>query len=173
LENFSDKLRKFVRFVWLIKERLVLAVMVVFLCQRVYRVLNPGDPPQQDPLPPPKRTLEDLPPEELPPEPPPVPPIDIPGTYSSLVKRNPFWYYGGQGGQTDDEVSAADLGLALIDIKPLGGRVRVRLQTRSTTKWYDVGEQFEEFELISADPDLGTVEVFSEQYNRSFILEME
>ena len=54
----------------------------------------------------------------------------------------------------------------------MGDRWRAQLRTRSTTKWYDEGEEFEQFILEQVNPEDKTVVVYSEQYGRRFTLEM-
>jgi hypothetical protein len=220
-----DILRKIGDWAWVNKERLVLAVLVLFLAYRIYTVLNPstleeqtaqaapaagsqvqdgaeegpewpdGDQAQglrqrlrnrqgqqgedgegaaeaTDPAEQPLVFTQHMPPRRIPdpndlPEEweesegrPPMPPANplppAPVAYKALVNDNPFT-------ATDIGKDDEDFGeVALLDIKPWGpDSYRALIQTR-TQKWYEEGESFEAYTLISIDPEAGTVEVFSE-----------
>lgn len=230
-----ENLRKVGDWAWANKERLVLAILVVFLAYRIYAVLNPttieeqtaqasrarqqqpestsadesddeaGGPqnrlrrfqqgpgggaaseeetaePEDTPFMftqhmPPKRIPDanDLPEdwteeEGRPPMPPanPLPPAPVP--YNALVKDNPFAATStGSSGPTGAEERPP---LALLAIREWGdGTYRAQIYTR-TRKWYEEGEQFETYQLISINPEEKTVEIFSEQHGRSFTYEV-
>jgi hypothetical protein len=169
-----DKLRKISKWIWLNKERMLLAVMFALLCYRVYVVVYPPPPPQFPLVKAPTAHLPESPEERkelgLPEAPPPRPPMDLPGNFSSLYNRNPFWYYSGQKQETGTEVTAENLGIKLLNIREVGGRWRAQLRTSSTTKWYDEGEQFEEFELQKINPEDKTVVIYAERYAKRFTL---
>jgi len=173
-----DKLRKIGTWFWYNKERMVLLVMVVVLAYRVYGVVYPGAPPVWPHIPVPQTALPENAEERqtlgLPGELPLPPLAGLPGVYTSLYQRNPFWYYSGQGQQQDSgEVSAEDLNIQLVDIQSASTGPRARLRTIRTTDWYSEREQFEEFELVSIDMETRTVVVYSERYGRQFTLQQQ
>jgi len=166
-----DKLRKIGRWVWHNKERMILAVMVVFLCYRVYIVINPPQEVESINPQPPIERVEQIPPEVMPPPVTMRPPVEVPGNYTSLYRRNMFWVHSTlEQGEDNGEVTVEDLELNLVDIKEAGGRWRARMRTSTAEEWYDEGEQFEEFELIEIRQDEGCVEVYAERYGRRFTL---
>lgn len=174
-----DKLQKIGAWLWRNKERAVLLVMLVILGYRGYQLVSPPPMPNWPRLQPPKPQLPDDLSElaeqnvELPPVPSPRPPADVPESYASLYQKNPFWYYSGSGSsQGDQEITVEQLNIQLLNIQQVQGRWRARLRTTSTTKWYDEGEQFEEFEVIRINPDNQTVEIRSERYGRNFTLQL-
>lgn len=165
-----DKLRKFGEMLWLNKERFILVAMVAILCFQVYKVLYPDDKPSGvTPLPP--KALNDS--FEAPPLPAPEPPITVSGDYVSLYRRNPFWYFSGrnQRGTTTDDKSYE---IALVGIQTTGsGEPRAQLRTAATTKWYGVGDSFEQFRLQSVDASAQTAVVYVESLGRDVTLQME
>lgn len=162
--------------VWLNKERMVLFIMLVFLAYRVYEVVYPPPPPEEDALQLPQSKL----PEDqavrkdlgLPATPPVKPPLDLPGDYTALYRRNPFWYFSGKGGggSGSGSVTAEDLNIQLLNIQEVDGRYRAQLRTTSTTKWYYEGEPFEEYTLERVNPQERTVVIFAERYGRRITL---
>ncbi|MCX8063552.1 MAG: hypothetical protein N3G21_00070 [Candidatus Hydrogenedentes bacterium] len=166
-----DKIKKIVIWFWLNIEKFVLVVMIGILGYRVYVIAFPPPPPAEETYSPPRKEV----PEELKsPLPPPIPPGSVPGTYSSLWRENPFWYYAGEPsvGKGEQVISEKDLGVTLLNIRQVGDRWRAQLRTRSTTKWYDEGEEFEQFILEQINPEEKTVVIYSEQYGRRFTLQM-
>ena len=95
----------------------------------------------------------------------------MPGGYANLYNQNPFWYYSGSR-KSGEGVTAEELGISLVQIQELGDRARARIKTRTTTKWFDEGEPFEEFVLESIDPDDGTVVVYAESVAQRITLEL-
>ncbi len=163
-----DKLRKIGKWIWCIKERLVLLIMMVLLGYRVYVVINP---PQLDTLPPVRPPRKEVPQEQRPPMPPPPPVLDVPTSYSALYNNNPFWFYSGQSKQgATDEITPERLGIALKKIKQVNDSWKAQLSTESTTRWYDEGDKFEAFELQQINPEDGTVVVYVESYAKEFTL---
>jgi len=164
-----DKLRKAGLWIWLNKERMILLIMVGLLCRQVYAVVYPPAPEVADNLPLPKNPDPEaqpgepgaLPPEIDPPKAQPISGLRSPGEYANLDRSNPFWYYSTQaeGGGASD---ADTLNIQLLDIRVAGTKVRARLKTNATTKWYDEGDKFEEYQLLDIDPDARTVEIYSE-----------
>jgi hypothetical protein len=161
-----DKLRKAAEMLWLNKERLVLVVMVCILCFQVYKVLYPE-----------KKAAGELPmrpqsgaPEV--PQPTAGPGPTIGGDYLSLSRRNPFSYYSGrkQGG---DSTSEQEVVLKLINIQEQSAGPRARIQTATTTQWYNEGDSFEQFKLISIDVAGQTATVYVESLGREMTITIE
>lgn len=156
-------LRKIGERLWNIKERLVLAAMVIILCYRVYIVANPqpfdsANIPRQ-----PNKTADGVGPE-----PPPPPPDALivqdwrPLWRNSLMKWDTR---GGGPGDSEDEASA-NLSLERIMILP-NGRKRAQIRSRGgSARWYDEGDSFESFRLQSIDADTECCVLFSEADNR-------
>lgn len=171
-----DKLQKLGAWLWRNKERMVLIVMIAVLAYRVWGIFNPPQEEAWARLPKPQLELPSDPEERkelgLPAMPPLPTPSVMPGVYTTLYDRNPFWYYSGQKQSSGSEqISAADLNIELVDIQTGRGNPRVRLRTARTVKWYSENEQFEEFEVISIDAENQTVVVYSQRYSKSFTLE--
>jgi len=174
-----DKLQKAGASRWYNKERLGLGIMVAILGYRVYfKVISPPPTPDWPVLQPPQSELPTDPEEQqqlgLPGNPAPRPPMDVPGTYASLYGRNPFWYHSGQQSEKsgEQEVAVESVSIQLLDIQEAaGGKLRARLRTTSLTSWYSENAQFEEFELQRINKEDQTVEVYSERYGRTFVIE--
>lgn len=159
---------------------MVLAVVVVILCLRVYEVMRPKQPP-----PPPNYTYPrtQLPedPQELAdlgfPGAPPLPPIPAAAkVWSSLWKRNAFWYNPSVTSTGDEKLQQflRNPGVRLLNITAgKGGKYRAQLQTSSSRKWYDEGEQFEQFELVSIDPEKQECVVYSIEFQQPVPLKKE
>jgi len=157
-----DKIQKFFKGIWRYKERIVLVVLLCVLAFRVYELFVPKELEASAPVPA---------------GPPPVPEIapgtpltDAPGQYS-LLRRSPFSIY------SDAKVDAGtmtpeELGLYLLDIKEVAGKWRARIRTNSARKWYDEGENFEEFVLESIDPKAGTAVVYVERIAKTVTLRL-
>lgn len=171
-----DKLQKLGAWLWRNKERMVLIVMVAVLAYRVYGIFNPPQEEAWARLPQPRLELPSDPEERqelgLPNMPPMPDPSTMPGVYTTLYDRNPFWYYSGQKESSGaEQISVEDLNIQLVDIQTVKDRPRARLRTARTVKWYSENEQFEEFEVTSIDAESETVVVYSQRYSKSFTLE--
>jgi len=167
-----DRIRKIGIWFWWNKEKFVLLILVGILGYRVYVILYPPPPEKEEVHSPPRKEV----PDELKPPMPPLKPAPlIPGTYASLWRDNPFWYFSGEtkGSQTTGTITEKDLGITLLNIRQVGDKWRAQLRTRSTTKWYDEGEEFEQFILEQINPDDGSVVIYSEQYGRRFTLKRQ
>lgn len=166
-----DKLRKAGAWLWAFKERLILLVMVGVLGNQVYLLLNPPAPESPKVLRAPSAEFSDTTdPSILPPVPPPIPSDGAgQGSFSALVDRNPFWYYSNQEDSSGTGDIPADL-IQLVRIQTSGNRVRAQLKTRTATKWFNPGDKFEEFELISIDAAAGTATVFVTSYGKQVVL---
>lgn len=159
---------------------MILAVVVVILCHRVYQVMHPKEPP-----PPPNYTYPrtQLPedPQELTelgfPGAPPLPPMPVAAkVWNQLWKRNAFWYSPKQVGPDDDKLQQflRNPGVRLRNItQGKAGKYRAQLQTSSSRKWYDEGEQFEQFELVSIDPEKQECVVYSMEFQQPVTLKKE
>jgi hypothetical protein len=147
-----DKIQKIGMWFWWNKERFVLLILVGILGYRVYVIIYPPSPPAEKTYSPPKREV----PDELKPPMPPLPPLlSIPGSYASLWRENPFWYFAGETAkrQGSQEITPQELGITLLNIRQVGDRLRAQLRTRSTTKWYDEGEEFRTVCLEQVNPE--------------------
>ncbi len=169
----GDKLRKIGNWIWLNKERLILAVMVVYLGMRVVRVVQ-DVPDTSGFYPPPARTLSDEKERQLvkegilPPATPPPAPAPYPfGQYGALEEENMFYMHATTDGEEAEET--ADWGVRLLRVsEPMPGRRRAQLQYGSNvTEWHDEGEGFGEFRLESIDTEAGTATIYSTEYNQS------
>lgn len=155
-----DKIQKISKWIWLNKERMILVVMFGVLGFRVYRMLYPLPTEEQAVLRAPRPQIPD---SEQPPTPPMAPPMTPPGTYASLFRQNPFWFYSRESTGTDKN-APVDFGIRLLSMRKVGERWRAQLTTKSLTKWYYEGDEFEQFVLESIDPEKKTVVIYSEQY---------
>lgn len=163
-----EKLRKVFEGIWDIKERIVLAAMVLLLCWNVYRVVYPAktaEPPSHRP---PSRDAGD------------VSVVDASGfeprqsqDWAAVYTPHPFWYYSGLGKNTDNKKEVKDAGIKLLGVKKVGKKSRAQLQTESAKRWYDEGEKFESFELLKVDPDAQTCEVRSEGLGKVITLQVQ
>jgi len=159
---------------------MVLGVVVVVLCSRVYEVLRPEEPPPTPEY--------DFPESEVPrdsvaraefefPDSPSLPPARrVPEVWKPLWERSPFWY-NAQPGQEDRDADGnqrQDPGIRLLAIaeRP-DGSPRAQLRTASSKKWYDEGEEFEKYVLISIDPENKQCEVYSEELRERHILKIQ
>lgn len=143
---------------------MVLAVMVCVLVYRVYGVIQPQDI---------DTTLVPGYPRETPPpgivgdppvEPPPPPSED----WTSIHERSMFVYKptGQQG--AGGSASEADIVVKLIDIQETSeGQFVARIQTQGRPRSYRVNTKFEQFELLSIDPEAQCCEIFVEALGRA------
>ncbi|MBX3177298.1 MAG: hypothetical protein KF886_08060 [Candidatus Hydrogenedentes bacterium] len=158
-----DKLQKFFKAIWRYKERIVFVVLLGVLGYRVYQLFNPQEPVSAASPP----TGAPEPPQIAPNAPSP----DPPGQYYNMIHRSPFSYYS--DAEVDpNRVRPEDLGLQLLDIKPVGGKLRARVKTESARKWYDEGESFEEFILESIDAEDRSAVVYVERLGQSVTLRL-
>jgi hypothetical protein len=168
-----NRIRKIGNWIWLNKERMVLAVMVGFLIFRVYQVVYPDTPVAGDELVPyPSKELgDDVDRPGVPPALPPPPRMD---DWSRLWRLNPMNYRQPRNRGGGDNPESADLEIRLLRISELApGRYRAQIRTPSRTGWYEEGQAFESYELLDIDAEAGTVTVFSEQLQRAVPLELE
>ena len=146
--------------------------MVAVLCYRVYQVFWPPEPPKEAMLRPPTPGLDKV--KDRPPKPGLRPPLDLPGDYTQLYRKNPFSLRGGAlDTGRDEDVTQKDLDITLLDIKQVGDRWRARLRTSAGRRWYDEGDQFEQFQLEEIHSDEKTVVVYAERHAKRLTLHME
>ena len=133
-----DKLRKFGAWLWLNKERMLLGVLVGFLCYRVYVVMEPQKFDAKDFRPPGNSGNVGLG-DALPPIAPSAPPG---APLTSLGTRNPFLYR--QGAATDSDGETV-LDIMLVEAPKVDRdgdlRARIKPRERGRTKTYFVGKQ--------------------------------
>jgi len=159
-----DKIQKFFKGLWRFKERIVLVALLCVLGYRVYELFTPKE-------------IEAVVPQGSggaePPEVAPGSPLtDAPGQYATLVRRSPFSIYS-DAKVNEGDITPEELGLELQDIKKVGDKWRARIKTETARKWYDEGENFEEFVLESVDNESGTVEVYVTQFSRTVTLTLQ
>jgi hypothetical protein len=169
-----NTIRKFFISLWYTKERILLVVMLLILCWRVFQVVSPPDEEAMDrPTPPPPPAQTEPPPdwEGGPPERPIMPGVPPQQDYSSLHQKNPFWFHGtqmggtGRGGADGDEV---DVTLESIQVPPSGEPLAKLVA--GDAKWYKEGEAFQSYQVLSIDPDAGTCEIYSEKLGQRITL---
>ncbi|HIJ64959.1 MAG TPA: hypothetical protein HPP77_03330 [Candidatus Hydrogenedentes bacterium] len=166
------QLRKILNWVWLHKELFMLCALVAVLLYYVFRVFRPPELVQLNPVALPRRNVEaaDLPDLPNDPGPPPVP--NPAGNWASIYEQNPLWVYSGTTRGPDDANSdepKLDIKLLNISVQP-GGKALAQIRT-NTKKWYEEGENFENFKLLDIDPEAGTVTVYSEKIGKTVTLE--
>ena len=163
-----DRARKIGKWLWNNKERLILVIMLVYLGMRVYKVFEPVH--EEDFLV--SRPSPSAPDDVLPASPPEGrPPRRPPGQYSSLINRNPFFFHAtkAEGDTGTEEV----WNIALVQLQePAPGKLRARIRTESTTKWYNLGESFEEYEIQDINMAEQTCTVYSSRYQKSKVLKL-
>lgn len=161
-----NRLRKIARWLWVSKERMVLAVMVIFLCFRVYQVVQPPPPPTGNKIFQPPRGQ--LPPEvETPGTPPRIPDDPNPGNWTDLWLNNPFIYVSPGDSRRRSGNSDQVLYLEVLSFQEVSdGNWRVRIRSASRRGWYSEGDAFETYELLSIDPDNECIVVFAEELGR-------
>jgi hypothetical protein len=161
-----NNLRKVGAWLWDNKERMVLAVLFVVLCYRVYWVVYP--PPvesaRQFPAP------GTQPPEGVP-QPPaiPLPPVE-PAT-DALVERNPFSVHDGAPPAAEQE---PQIDLELVRTMRTGpNSARAQLIVDRQRTWVTEGEEVGGYRVERIDPDGDEVVVRSQREGRRFTLRVE
>lgn len=157
-----DKLRKVGIWLWDVKERVVLALMVILLGYRVYTLVNAEEDLKKLSLKPPGNPVVNVdPPPRVPDQPSPEPVI-------RLVRRSPFAYVSpssrasrteSSGDNKDDDVRV----LRIVEVT--GGVYRAQITTGGAAKTIAEGGSFESYQLKSIDPDTGCCIIYSENSN--------
>lgn len=144
---------------------MVLAIMVIFLCFRVYQVVQPPLPPPGGVFQPPRNQL---PPDvETPGSPPRLPGNPTPGNWADLWRNNPFIYVSPGDSNRPNGNSDQALDLEVLNFQEVSDGIwRVRIRSASDRRWYSEGDAFEAYELLSIDPDTECIVVFSEELGR-------
>ena len=158
------KLRKILRWVWLNKERMVLIVVVLYLGHRVYIV---AFPPELVLPPVPRPPGQELPVAEGPGEAPLPPPPRISVDRTPLIGRNMFVYRPGTELEVDRPVDQLKL-IRLIESAP--GVFRAQIKTPATTRWYSVGDDFEDYELLDINGETQCVEIWSTETSEALTI---
>jgi hypothetical protein len=145
---------------------MVLAIMFVALCYQVFKVWNPEPPPP----PPVHRTATtDVEGAVEIPEPPPVGrPWE--GEDTNELRKNPFTRM--TGSVTTSEGSDEKIQLLKIIVWS-DGSLRAELKTPQEKGYFQEGEAFSTYEVLSIDKEAGTVEVFSAETNKRLTLSVE
>ena len=167
----GEKIRKLTSWVWNVKERLILAIMVAVLCQRVYDVMNPKGLGEADPIP--HMPFRDESNVDIPKNPPQIPQDLLPESWTLLHKRPPTLFVQPRRPTDPTNPGGPDTSnLELRDIKKSGDGYRVQIFTgQGRPRWYEEGDRFESYEIVFIDPDEETVQVYSEETNRPLTLE--
>jgi len=173
MNDFLSQLQKVGSWLWSQKEKMVLIALVGVLCYRVYVVVSPPDKKTevQD-----AKKLAPAKPPELPVLPPWPPTRPAMADASGLIRRNPFTIYGVQ---TDDSPNAkqdADsIPVTLTGFKKWSdGNMRAMMSlSGDRVRAYKEGESFGAYKLVGIDVDAKTVEVYSQEFDRNFTLQVQ
>lgn len=144
---------------------MVLAIMVIFLCFRVYQIIQPPPPDESRTFQPPRSALADD--EDTPGTPPRTPESPPPEDWRGLWTRPPFLYVRPGETRGGPDTGGDDIDLQLLNIQEVAdGSYKVQIRSASRSGWYSEGDAFEAYELLSIDPDTECCIVFSEEYGR-------
>lgn len=148
---------------------MILAVMVGFLINQVYRVIRPPDDTAGQSGPPPRPPSPTLSADAVVPGiPPPAPPNPLAQDYSSLIRKNPFLYIPAGSAQNDTDKDDEELELTLLRIvDPGNGKYRAQIKSPASTRWYEEGEKFESFEVTKINFEEECCQVYSTSQSRS------
>ena len=144
---------------------MVLAIMVSFLCFRVYQVVQPPQTQETEKnfQPPGNELPLDV---ETPGVPPRTPGLPDSENWTNLWRSNPFYYPPG-GSRSKPTDGEQDIDLELLNIQLMAdGSYRARIRSANRKGWYSEGEGFEAYELVSIDPDAECIVVFAEEIER-------
>ena len=163
-----NRLRKIGQWFWRNKERMVLAVLVVILCFRIYRMLNPI-PDETAEAVPPSRAGNQLPLDaERPPLPLPLEAVYEVDDWSSLSRRNPF-FWSNVTGSGEVSVDGVPQDLKVVRIRETrDGVFSAQIRTQSSTKWYNEGDEFEIYTLQRIDAEAKCCTFRASNQRRSF-----
>jgi hypothetical protein len=159
-----DKLQKIFKGIWRFKERIVLVALLAYFGFRVYELFVPKEL---------EAAVTDLSGKPDPPAPPPNrPPLDAPGQYAGLYRSNAFTYFSDAPTEGGTGLTGKEAGIELLDLKEVQGKWRAQLKTGVAKKWYDEGEEFEEFKVESINPDEKSVVVYAERFAKTVTLRL-
>lgn len=161
------KISEIIRWLWAIKERIVLAVVLACLGYRIYIIIYPGDIIDKPPIDKPSDRLEGI---DVPPLPE-RPKEQESVSWNSIHYNSPFWYRA--PGTTNTNVkdggdSEAQIKLLQILDTPTGSTVQ--LSAGASRTWCREGSQFQKYEVVSIDLASGTCEVRSERLGKVITL---
>lgn len=142
---------------------MVLAIMVSFLCFRVYQVVQPPQTQETEKnfQPPGNELPLDV---ETPGVPPRTPGLPDSENWTNLWRSNPFYYPPG-GSRSKPTDGEPEIDLKLLNIQQMfDGTYRARIRSASRKGWYSEGDGFEAYELVSIDPDTDCIVVFAEEF---------
>ena len=141
---------------------MVLAVMVIFLCFRVYQVVQPQPQPPGSNFQPPRG---ELPPDvETPGIPPRMPVNPNPGNWTNLWVNNPFIYVPPGVSRPGNGNAGQALNLEVLSFQEVSvGIWRVRIRSASRRGWYSEGDAFETYEILSIDGETKCIVVYAEE----------
>ncbi len=177
MNDFLSQLQKAGSWLWSQKEKMVLIALVGVLCYRVYVVVFPPDTKSTA-----QTTLSAMRPAAakeptLPTVIPPWPPNkQVMADASGLVRRNPFTIYGVQGDDgpstTTDETT---IPVTLTGFRKWrDGTMRaLLLVSGDRVRPYAERESFGSYTLESIDADGKTVEVYSQEFDKVFTLQVQ
>ena len=160
-----EKIRKIFLWVWNVKERVVLAIMVCFLCYRVYPFIYPTEEDiSANRIPNSPRTTVSEDDIDIPSLPPPAPKLHDRENWNNIYRRSPFQFLPASGNANQAGSDDANSNLQLISIQDVGGgvfmaRIKVGNDRPRTLRQ---GQQFGTYELLVIDPDTGCCEIYSE-----------
>ena len=142
---------------------MVLAIMVSFLCFRVYQVVQPPQTKEAEKnfQPPGNELPLDV---ETPGVPPRTPGLPDSENWTNLWRSTPFYYLPPGASSRRTTEGEPEIDLELLNIQPMAdGSYRARIRSANRKGWYSEGEAFEAYELVSIDPDTGCIVVFAEE----------
>ncbi|MBX7255432.1 MAG: hypothetical protein K1Y02_03635 [Candidatus Hydrogenedentes bacterium] len=150
---------------------MVLVALVGVLCYRVYVVVFPPAPKEET-----KKVAAQVKAPEFP-TPPVWPPERQPAADASgLVRRNPFTIYGVQADENTSQTQEEQtIPVTLTAIKPWNdGTLRAMLSVSGKrVRPFKEGEAFEAYTLERIDADAQTVDVYSQEFDKVFTLQVQ
>lgn len=168
-----DKLRKILIVIWLAKERIVLLLMVGFLCYRVWMVFQEADGGENT-VPPPRPPVVDGAVDASMPPPEPRRPVAPPT--SQLQRSNPFWLFSRPGASTEATGSTEEAlpEMTLLSVQDMRGTPRARIRS-GTSRWYTQGMAIGKTGFIVGQIDVAaaTVEVENPNTGQRVVLTPE
>lgn len=166
------KIRKLTTWVWNVKERIILIIMIIILCQRVYDVMNPETEDAAARIPPmPFSTSDNVPI----PRNPPLPPPDLaPQNWILLESRPNTLFVKPRSGPNVNDNQEDVTDLVLHRIRNSGRVPRVQISTgQGRPRWYEEGAKFESYEIVFIDPENQTCQVYSEEASKPITLTLK
>ncbi len=170
-----DKALKILKWIWDVKERALLVVLVLALGVQVYRMVAPPDVEDVAPptVAPPRASLpddwQDGPPRPNTVDPPQLPRVPV----DELTRRSPFTVRDTQPA-APRELTPERAGLQLLRIVPWRGDAhRAELRINQRRQRMDEGDEYQGFRVERIDANAGEVDVYSTEHDRLFTLTVE